>query len=145
MTDINFPKIDYNSHIQNFLSGKQHFSMPAFTDSLLQLILLTLCVSISRADDLTDDGLDSKLEVMKEHLSPSLRGDGTSAPATVPEGGSERAIVILSWLIVSVGMIVVTFFFWTLKTQIKEFIVKVSKSSCPVDLGAAFLMANHQS
>lgn len=88
------------------------------THNVFQFLVLVLYLGISWADEeLTDDGLDSKIE---ESAAPS--------PSPVPGGGNERSAIILSWIIISVGIIVLTFFFWTMKTQIKDFIIKVSLS-----------------
>jgi hypothetical protein len=100
--------------------------MSTCTHSIFQFLVLALYLGISWADEeLTDDGLDSKND---ENMSLPLLEDTTNAPspATVPGGGNERSIIILSWIIISVGIVVLTFFFWTMKTQIKDFIIKVS-------------------
>lgn len=102
--------------------------MSTGTHNIFQFLVLALYLGISWAvDELTDDGLDSKNEEENMMSSPLLE-DTTSAPSPspVPSGGNERSIIILSWMIISVGIIVLTFFFWTMKTQIKDFIIKVS-------------------
>ena len=109
--------------------------MSTCTHSIFQFLVLALYLGISWADEeLTDDGLDSKND---ENMSLPLLEDTTNAPspATVPGGGNERSIIILSWIIISVGIVVLTFFFWTMKTQIKDFIIKVScrHVSCTYD------------
>eukprot|EP00979_Chaetoceros_neogracilis_P004483 scaffold787_cov285-Chaetoceros_neogracile.AAC.47 len=89
-----------------------------FTNSLLQFLFLTLSLTVACAENVAP--WDPKSQLKEEHMSASsLRSDGTDAPKR-----SERAVIILSWFLVSVGVTVFVIFFWTLKVQIKEFIVK---------------------
>jgi hypothetical protein len=99
--------------------------MPIFTNSLLQFLFLTLSLTVACAENVAP--WDPKSQLKEEHnmSASSLRSDGTDAPKR-----SERAVIILSWFLVSVGVTVLVIFFWTLKVQIKEFIVKVRSSCC---------------
>mmetsp|Transcript_10656 Transcript_10656/g.19899 ORF Transcript_10656/g.19899 Transcript_10656/m.19899 type:complete len:114 (+) Transcript_10656:186-527(+) len=55
-----------------------------------------------------------------------LDGNDTIAPssAPIPAATSENSLIILSWVVLSVGMLVFTIFIWNIRNQIKDFLVK---------------------
>ena len=57
-----------------------------------------------------------------------LDGNETLTPTSTPipsAATNEKSLIILSWSMFCVGMLVLTFFIWNIRTQIKNLLVKV--------------------
>lgn len=60
-------------------------------------------------------------------MNYKFTGNGTIAPssAPIPAPRNENSLIILSWAVLSVGLLVFTIFIWNVRNQIKELLVKV--------------------
>ena len=83
-----------------------NLKIPTFFILLVSMLQLVLSEDLSNQDDDFILG-----EIFDEGLMTT--------------SGNRTSVVILSWILVAVSCIVVVFFFWTLRQQIKEMIVKV--------------------
>lgn len=88
-----------------------------FLNSILTISLVLCSVSANIEDDFASI----------DYAFNRLGTETTSAPAPAPvvPGGNKRSMIILSYSMLTSATIVFTFFFWTLRSQIYDLMVKV--------------------